>query len=605
MNSEVEEIKSRLNIVDVLSEYIHLEKAGANWRAICPFHHEKTPSFMVNEEKQIWHCFGCGKGGDIFSFVMEMEGLEFREALKMLAEKAGVKIKNYNPQKFEKKNRILEILELATKFWEIQLWKGMGKDKILDYLHQRGLQDETIKKFRLGYAPPGWRNMLKFLVKRGYKLEEIAKTGLLVNKGNASLQDNQTSQAYDRFRNRIIFPIADYAGKVVGFSARIVPGEDESQAKYINTPETEVYHKSRILYGMDKAKSEIKQKNWLLLVEGNMDVIATSQAGIENVVAVSGTALTEEQIGIIKRYTRHLKMFFDMDKAGEIATKKSVKICLAKEMDIQIVILPFGKDAAEIAKDNPEKLKEAVKKSLNVMEYFFQRVFKKFDKKKVEDKEKIAEELLDIIADLENAVEKEYWLKKLSEKLEISQTALTDSLKKLNLKKRIKKNKNFDKTNLTHSVIPVSKLETLTKELIGLMLVFPEVWKKALKEFQKENIFLENELLNSMLKNGEENNFDFDRFILSLGHKQKLRTEAEKLFFQKKYQLDLNNNLEEIIIGDPIETFQNYLKKIQKEKLKNKLIKLTYDLKTAEERKDQTAISFLRREFNEISKQLK
>ncbi|HLN18572.1 MAG TPA: CHC2 zinc finger domain-containing protein, partial [Patescibacteria group bacterium] len=272
MNSDLEEIKSRLNIIDVLGEYIRLEKAGSNYRALCPFHNEKSPSFMVSEERQMWKCFGCQKGGDIFSFVMEIEGLEFRDALKQLAEKAGIKLAGYDPKKIEVKNRTLEILELVTKWYEYQLWKGPGKIKILKYLRERGLNDETIKEFRLGYAPKGWRNILTFLLSRGFKADEIKKTGLLVEKKDTQISNSQfpisnkipnlnsqNTKYYDRFRERIMFPISDYSGKVVGYSARVAPGGDESQAKYVNTPETEVYHKSNILYGLDKAKSNIKE----------------------------------------------------------------------------------------------------------------------------------------------------------------------------------------------------------------------------------------------------------------------------------------------------------------------------------------------------------
>ncbi len=235
MNSDIEEIKSRLNIVDVLGTYIRLEKAGANWKALCPFHNEKSPSFMASEERQRWHCFGCGKDGDIFSFIMEMEGLDFKEALNNLAEKAGVELKKINPKLAAEKSKTLEILELAAKFYETQLWKGEGKEKIIQYLYNRGLKDEALKEFRLGYAPKGWRNLLAFLTGRGYKTEEINKTGLLVKKENAQSSNNQY---YDRFRDRIIFPVADLNKKVVGFSARVAPGGDESQAKYVNTPET-------------------------------------------------------------------------------------------------------------------------------------------------------------------------------------------------------------------------------------------------------------------------------------------------------------------------------------------------------------------------------
>ncbi|HOX10427.1 MAG TPA: DNA primase, partial [Candidatus Moranbacteria bacterium] len=298
MNNNVEEVKARLNIVDIVSEYVRLTKAGANWKGLCPFHHEKSPSFMVNEDKQIFHCFGCAKGGDVFTFVQEMESLEFREVLKMLADKAGVQLEQYKSEDTGNKKRILAALELATKFYETQLWKGMGKDKIMQYLHERGLTDKSIQKFRLGYAPNGWDNIIKFLTGRGFTIQEIAQTGLLVEKTADSNQNtaNSNKNFYDRFRDRIMFPISDNMGNVIGYSARVAPGGDESQAKYVNTPETVVYHKSKVLYGLNHAKQDIKNKNYVLLVEGNMDVIASSQAGLGNVVAVSGTALTPDQI---------------------------------------------------------------------------------------------------------------------------------------------------------------------------------------------------------------------------------------------------------------------------------------------------------------------
>ena len=605
-NSDVEEIKSRLNIVDVLGEYIRLEKAGANYKAACPFHNEKTPSFMVNEEKQFWHCFGCQKHGDIFSFVMEMDGLEFREALKLLAEKAGVKLQSYNPEKAEEKNRTLEILELATKFYETQLWKGEGKIKIINYLRERGLKDETIKEFRLGYAPRGWRNLLEFLTKRGYKTEEIARTGLLVSKTSdaQNAQEHPISNYYDRFRDRIIFPIADYSGRVVGYSARVAPGGDESQAKYVNTPETEVYHKSKILYGMDKAKSAIKQEDSALLVEGNMDVIASHQAGIKNAIAVSGTALTQEQIGIIKRYAKKIKMFFDMDSAGEAATKKSVKLCLANDVSVQIINLPQGKDAAELARENPEELKKAVEHPLDIIDYFLEKTFSKYDKDSAEGKKKITGELLDIISSFENAVEKNHWIKKIAEKIQISETALTDALKKANLKGIIE-NKSGGKSNTIDSDNFKTKAEMLADELIGLMLISDIAWREAIKKTDQFSFWPKDRLLSIMVKEGEKVKFNADIFIQKIKNaEQELGNRAENLFFQKKYRLDLNNNPEEILIANPLEDFEICLKEINIEAKREELNRIALDLKIAEGNKDKQAVMFLRREFDKISKEL-
>jgi len=594
MANDLEEIKNRLNIVDVLGEYIRLEKAGSNYRALCPFHNEKTPSFSVNEEKQFWHCFGCQKHGDIFSFVMEMEGLEFREALKTLAEKAGVKLQGYSPQKTQEKNRTLEILELATKWYEYQLWNGPGKIKILGYLRERGLKDETIREFRLGYAPKGWRNILTFLIKRGFKVNEIFKTGILVKKENKA-------DYYDRFRERIMFPIADYSGRVVGYSARVAPGGDESQAKYVNTPETEVYHKSKILYGIDKAKGEVRQKNSVLLVEGNMDVIAASQAGIKNVMAVSGTALTEDQIKIIKRYTPNIKMFFDMDSAGESATKKSIKMGLANEMSISVVTLPSGKDAADLARENPEALVKSVEESLPAMEYFYKKTFSNFDKSKPEDKKKISEIILDMISNIGSAIEKSHWIKKLGEDLDVAETILTGLLKRATLEGRTaEKTDSYGKDDERGFR---GKIEILADEIIGLMLVSAEIWKKAAKTKKDEITALKDSLLNFMLEKGREAGFSFDNLIKLL-KTDKEKNRAENLYFKKKYRLDLNNNLEEIIIADQDRELDEIIVEIKRELKKEKLQKITHDLKVAEEKKDQEAIKFLRSEFNKICQDL-
>lgn len=548
---------------------------------------------MVSEERQMWHCFGCQKSGDVFAFVMEMEGLDFREALKVLADKAGVQLSNYNPEASKKQDRTLEILELATKWYEHQLWNGSGKTKIAEYLRGRGLQDETIKEFRLGYAPKGWCNLLDFLNKRDFQNEEILRAGLIIKKDNAN-------EHYDRFRERIMFPIRDYLGRVVGYSARVAPGGDETQAKYVNTPETEVYHKSKILYGIDKAKEGIKQAKFALLVEGNLDVIAAHQAGLKNAVAVSGTALTADQIGIIKRYAPKIKMFFDMDAAGEAATKKSVKLCLEKDMAVEVVTLPIGKDAADIARENPEQLRRAVEESAGIMEYFLQKLYAKFDRKKVENKRKIADECLDIITSFENAVEKSHWIKKLAEGLDIAETALTDSLKKISLRSKVGQGEAAGEE--AEPLSPKTKIEILNEELIGLMLVSADVWKEAKKREEDILSFSKDSLLNMMLANSESVCFDFDKFIIFLQVAPE-KKRAQKIFFQKKYRIDLNNNFEEMTLADPIGELEACLKKLKKEKKREDLIRLTIDLKQAEEKKDQEAIMFLRQEFNRISQE--
>lgn len=593
--SDIDDIKSRLNIVDVLGGYIRLEKAGANWRSNCPFHNEKSPSFMVSEDKQIWHCFGCQKGGDIFGFVMEIEGLEFREALNVLAEKAGIELKKVNPKQAAEKNRTLEILEMATKFYQAHLLQTPAGKKIVEYLKERGINEESIKDFRLGYAPNGWKNTLNFLLKKGFTEAEIAKTGLLVES-----QKNQNDKFYDRFRDRIIFPVADTNDRVVGYSARVAPGGDETQAKYVNSPETEVYHKSKILYGINRAKNEIRQSGSVLLVEGNTDVIAAHQAGLKNTVAVSGTALTPEHMNIIKRYATDIRMCFDMDNAGELATKKSMKLCFEKEVNVKVVQLPSGKDAAELAGTNPELLRDAVENAKPAMEYFFESVFAKYNKENVEDKKRITQELLEMIGYLANEIEKSHWLKKLAAEIDVDENTLTDMLKRASLEGRVV-GTSQDLPQESKIFAPSGKIETLTTDLIGLMLVYSDVWKEMLI---KENLFFipKDSLLTIMIQKGGEFRFSFDELVKYIESSFD-KARAEKIYFESRYRIGLDNELEEIVLEHPFSEAKNRLQNIKYEINKNLLDKISKDLDVAKKNTDKEAVAILMEEYTKINKE--
>jgi len=613
----LEEIKSRLNIVDVIGEYLRLEKAGVNWKARCPFHNEKTPSFMVNEEKQIWHCFGCQKGGDVFSFVMEMDGLDFRESLKILAERAGVSLSQYQKKENERPDRTREILELAARFYEVQLWKGQEGKKIIEYLLARGLNEESIKNFRLGYAPKGWRNIAQFLTGRGYAIDEIKKTGLLVEKSvgdrNSSDQQEdvsrdstnykqQTTNYYDRFRERIMFPISDVSGKVVGFSARVAPGQDESQAKYVNTPETAVYHKGQALYGINLAKTEIKRQDSVIMVEGNLDVIATHQAGLTNTVAVSGTALTREQLKIIKRYTSKIYMFFDMDEAGMSATRKSLKLCFEEEMAVRVVNLPKGKDAADLAKENPKLLAKTIKEALPAMEYLVQDVFRRNEAGSVEGKKVIVKETMEILVHLNNDIERDYWIKILSERLNVKESLLTDIWKKVNLKHRKEYTSHKTDVVTSQATLPSSKKEMLIEELVGFALFYSEVWRMLEK---KENSFLgdqENELLSFMIEKGEDLDFEYDKlsqYFEGMDLREQ-KAEIDKLFLNRKYRIGLDNSLEEFTVEAPQEEAIALIKEIKKETVRETLDKISNDMKLARNRGDIEAEKLLQEESGKI-----
>jgi len=595
MNNNVEEIKSRLNIVDIVGEYVRLTKAGSHWKGICPFHHEKSPSFMVNEEKQIFHCFGCTKGGDVFSFVQEIESMEFREVLKILAEKAGVTLEEYKggKQAPDNKKRIIEALELATKFYETQLWKGVGKDNILGYLHARGISDESVHNFRLGYAPTGWDNISKFLIERGFSLDEIEKTGLLVKKENGA-------GAYDRFRDRIMFPIMDIMGSVIGYSARVSPGGDESQAKYVNTPETIVYHKGKALYGLSHAKNDIKKKNYVLLVEGNMDVIASVQAGISNTVAVSGTALTGDQITMLKRYTENIAMLFDMDSAGQQAVQKSADLCLQKGVNVKIVTLTDGKDAADVVAKDPALLLEAVKKSVLAMEYFFAEALNKYDKKTADGKLHIAKEVLAHVTNIESQIEKAHWIKKIAHEVDVEEKVINDVLKTINAGSN---NQPQEQPILTEHVSSFQKRSDIIRDsLAGLVMSNAKIWKETF-ETQSEQQWLKNDsLLQFILKSGPQSEFLFDKFLANIedGHAiEKLR----KIYFDTKY-LFTQEGVVEYSEDESRSLVASYIAQYVKELQKERLHDIIKQIEIAEQKGDKETLAKQMREFTKLSQEM-
>ena len=526
MPTTTEEIKARLNIVEVVGQYVRLQKAGSHWKANCPFHQEKSPSFMVNEEKGMWHCFGCGKGGDAFAFVMEIEGLEFKEALKLLAERAGVELPKYRGDPGDgKKDRSLEILELATKFYEKQLSTSTGGKKILQYLHDRGLNDESIKTFRLGFAPEGWQHLSQFLLKQGYNTKEIETVGMIL--------PGKDRGHYDRFRDRIMFPIMDILGRVIGYSARVAPGGDESQAKYINTPETPVYHKSRALYGIQAAKQAIKSAEVAVMVEGNMDVIALHQAGVKNTVAVSGTALTRDQLSIIKRYGKTVRLFFDMDTAGQAAAWKSAAIAWGEELNVEVVALPFGKDAADMNKENPEALKTAVEKAEPAMGYFLAKLLRENKMDTPAGKRTVVECSAELLSSMKNAIERAHWLREVSQRVGVEERVVSGIVEKT--AREAERGTTFGEKQPVKAFMPKRferRSEVLREGIIGLMLVGKAVRETVLKQEDQEVLtFLSEHPLYFFLNNGEDD-------PIALMEDKALQNEASRLLFQA---LDLPN----------------------------------------------------------------
>lgn len=432
--SPTEEIKSRLDIIDVVSEYFPLKPSGANWRACCPFHEERTPSFMVSKSKQIWHCFGCGEGGDIFTFIMKQEGLEFPDALRLLADKAGVQLKVEDPTLRSERQRLMALLEAAVVFWSEFLWREPTAKIALRYLsEERKLKPETIRAWRLGYASDSWEMLINHLSKLGYKEEEMIKSGVAVRK-----METRGRGAYDRFRNRLMFPIGNTAGQVIGATGRILSAST-TEAKYVNTPETLLYHKGQLLYGLDKAKAAIKQQNLAIVVEGNMDAIASHEAGVTNVVASSGTALTVEQVRLLKRFTDNLAFAFDADAAGESATLRGLATVLSEGCQASLISLPLRsdgqryKDPDECIRANPKLWLEAIAKAEPMLEHYFRRATAEYDLAKLEDKQRVTKLLLPLIGRLPDQVAMSHYLKKLANLVEVQERYLREALERQRL----------------------------------------------------------------------------------------------------------------------------------------------------------------------------
>ena len=426
--NQIEEIKNNLDITEVISNYIDLKQLGSNFKARCPFHNEKTASFMVSKEKQIWHCFGCDKGGDIISFLQEYEGISFREALTILAEKANIVLPEYSGQKKEDYKRMYEINKLTSEFYEKKL-KENNKvvKKVKEYLTNRKITEESIEKWQLGLSGESWDELYNYLKNKEYEEEEILKAGLILKK--------RDGQGYvDRFRKRLMFPLRDTQGRTVAFTSRtlvnIAYQEEEFGGKYINSPQTVIYDKSKILYGWSLAKDALRQKKYIIIVEGNMDAIAASQTKANNVLAVSGTALTKEQIKLIKRYTDNIIFAFDGDNAGSRAVLRGISLGWQEEMNLKVLILPAGKDPADIIKENEDNWYGLLKDSLPVMDYYFQRILAGVDLERADHKKIAIQKLLPIIKFLKNNIEQVHYLKILEKKLDIPLHILEKDLEK-------------------------------------------------------------------------------------------------------------------------------------------------------------------------------
>jgi len=558
-DSVLEEIKTRIDIVELISEYIHLKRAGQNWKGLCPFHSEKEPSFIVSPAKQIYHCFGCGNGGDIFTFLVRYENLSFPEAVKTLAERAGVtlKISGEDIAKYGEKEKLLNLHKDALNFFQQHLTKT---PRAMDYLRKRGIGEEAWERFAIGYAPKSWDSLLSYLKHKGYNTETIKKAGLITE---------GTGGYYDTFRDRVIFPIFDPRGKVIAFGGRAL---DESEPKYLNSPETPIFNKSRVLYGLNLAKDSIKKDGYALFMEGYLDVITAHIHGFSNSVAPLGTAITQEHGKLIRRFTEEIILVFDSDQAGIKAAKNAISILLENGLNVKILLFPEDEDPDSfLRKNGKDAFTDLLKNPLPIIEFFMSLK---------EDKRVITREIVGAISKIPDRVAQGYYVKMLSEKLGINELFIIEELK------RIRRRVSSKKSNMADLRVPLSKSRPADEMyILKLMMQCPERLKEICSVLSAEDF--EDTLTRIIFERIKEKGVDYERLLLECGDEER----------------DL---LTEILCMDDFENPERVLKdclKRLREKTRKRLLQEIHQrIKEAEVKKDVELLKQLQLRQHELLK---
>ena len=574
----LEDILNRVDIVEVVSGYIPLKRAGRNFKALCPFHHEKTPSFMVSPDRQIYHCFGCNAGGNAFGFLMQYERLEFPEAVDILAKKAGVvlpQIQKEDAKTVSLYTQLYKINELVTLFYESTL---NSSDGIIakNYLIKRGISQGTIKLFRLGFAPVKWDGLINHLRAKNISLTLLEKAGLVLAKEGGGY--------YDRFRNRIIFPILDIKSRPLGFGARVL---DDTLPKYINSPETPVYTKGRNLYGLNLARDAIKELDYVVVVEGYLDSLMPYQEGLKNIVASLGTALTTEQARLIKRYTHNVTMVYDADDAGEMATLRTLDIFIEEGMNVKVVSLPEGLDPDSFVRKNGiQNFKDKINKAETLFDYKLRILKSRYSIKEIEAKARIAFEMLPTINKFKNAVLKSEYIKRLAQDLNLEEDALLQELKK------VKEDRPYLDLNqvVQKKALNINPTEKL---LIKLMLEERELISRIRMslepaDFLDERISRIVSVMFDLMEQGK--NIETSNLINYLNDNDTLQVICESTF------------LPEISAQNKDRVIDDCIQRLKSEKLKFKKQQLHDQIKTAQHLGDEEKLHRLMREFQHLTK---
>ena len=537
MDSQVEQIKDRLSIVDVVGQYVQLQRAGKNFQARCPFHKERTPSFMVSPERGTYICFGCGEKGDIFSFVQRLESVDFRTALEELAAKAGVKLQREFTGKGENKEKdaqLREVCNAAVAFFQLQLEKRADVQK---YLRSRGVAEDTQKIWRLGYAPASWQDLSDHLVHVGFTKDEAAEAGL------AAKSDRKQGEIYDRFRGRIMFPMSDAQGRVIAFSGRFyekVEGsrEEGDPAKYVNSPETPLFKKSRVLYGFDTAKNAIRKADCILLVEGQFDLVLSHQTGLPFTVALSGTALTPEHLSLLGRVSKRLVLALDADQAGIRSGLKSALMALQAGFDVKVPTFPQGMDPADLARENPELLKQAIRTSKTAVEFFLE-ILRPTAKDERVYKKAVEAQVLPLIAAISSKIEQEHFIRIVAGRLMVSEAAVREEVGK---RKLLPLEGTVEEVSSGQGVPLLQPLEGIEKKAAMVLFSFPPTSKEHVRLVELLGLERVHKLEEMLKEEGEAWRFKFESELGEYGSDiiaedmlQDIKRVVEKERFKMKF----------------------------------------------------------------------
>jgi DNA primase len=581
-DNQIEEVKIKTDIVTIIGERIELKKAGRNFKSTCPFHGEKTPSFMVSPELQIFKCFGCGEAGDVFAFLEKFEGMEFGEALRFLAERAGVKLKRTQFGESSEKEKLIEINTQVVRFYNYLLLEHPVGAKALEYLEkQRGIKKETIKEFNLGFSPENSYALKKFLVdKKKFLPIDIEKAGVGIARGN---------NLYDRFNGRVVFPLFDHRGNPIGFAGRVLPWDKRETGKYINSPETPLYHKSSVLYGLNITRSFIKKKKVAIVVEGELDLISSWQAGIKNVVAIKGSALTEEQVKLLSRFAQKFILALDSDMAGDSAARRGIKVASDIGTEVKVATITGFKDPDEAARGNIESYKKDLIGAAGIYDYFIDSVFARISPESGAGKSKISKEIIPIIGEIGDKIVQSHYANVIARKLGVPLEAVMEELTKTGVNSETSQSANI----ATQSVAGGVRRELLEENFLALAFQTDPKILLSRSSVGLITMPLNKRIVEEYVKFDTEKAFNVTKFGS--------RLPAE--LFQGFSKMILSDNQNLLENPDELKRELDLIKKELKiHTVKEKLKLLASQMREAEEKGESEKLRKIQDDFNKLAK---